>query len=188
MARLKNLTERGQETQRHLRDVLLQLILEKGYEAVTIKDITERAEVDRTTFYLHFQDKNDLFLKTQQWLVDDLIAQRHQRSGPFPGLVLVFEHIAQHSAQYQVFLQLEGGATLLHEHIVQNTRPILEQLFAEHGLKPEVEIDFLVHFLMGALRSTGRWWLQTGMSTSPAEMAQQFLQLALFGLQTFKKE
>lgn len=63
MARLNSLTERGKETQRLLGEILLKLITEKGYDKITVKDITDKANIDRTTFYLHFKDKDDLFLK-----------------------------------------------------------------------------------------------------------------------------
>ena len=66
MARLNSLTERGKETQRLLGEILLKLITEKGYDKITVKDITDKANIDRTTFYLHFKDKDDLFLKSQQ--------------------------------------------------------------------------------------------------------------------------
>lgn len=64
MARLNSLTERGKETQRLLGEILLKLITEKGYDKITVKDITDKANIDRTTFYLHFKDKDDLFLKS----------------------------------------------------------------------------------------------------------------------------
>ena len=130
MARLKNLTERGHETQRHLRDVLVQLVLEKGYEAISIKDITERAEVDRSTFYLHFSDKHDLFTKSYQQLVDDLFAHSQQSTGAFPGLTVLFEHMAQHADLYRVLLHMDISlphAQRLNEYITQNMLTVLEQ-------------------------------------------------------------
>ena len=62
MARLTNLSERGIETQRMLSDVLMQLLGETNYNKISVKDITVRAGIDRSTFYLHFKDKDDLFL------------------------------------------------------------------------------------------------------------------------------
>ena len=59
MARLTNLTKRGLVTQRELSEALIELSLAKGFPAVTIKDITDHLGVDRTTFYLHFKDKDE---------------------------------------------------------------------------------------------------------------------------------
>ncbi|MHB0896916.1 MAG: TetR/AcrR family transcriptional regulator, partial [Spirochaetales bacterium] len=88
MARLANLTDRGYETQRLLRDVFFSLIIEKGYERVSIKDITARANIDRTTFYLHFKDKDDLFEKCQRFIVDELMELRERSAGPYPGIAI----------------------------------------------------------------------------------------------------
>ena len=76
MARLTNLTDRGYETQRQLRDTLMALIIEKGYERVSIKDITEKAGIDRTTFYLHFKDKDALFENCRHEMINGLVARR----------------------------------------------------------------------------------------------------------------
>jgi AcrR family transcriptional regulator len=53
---------RVRKTRAALREALVELILEKGYSAVTVGDIADRADVGRTTFYAHFTDKDDLLL------------------------------------------------------------------------------------------------------------------------------
>lgn len=54
---------RVQRTRELLQQALIALIRERGYDAVTIQDIAERANVGRTTFYLHYTSKDDLFLQ-----------------------------------------------------------------------------------------------------------------------------
>src|SRR5690349_10072505 len=54
---------RIQRTRQLLLDALSTLILEKGYEAITVQDLIDRANLGRSTFYSHFQDKEDLLLK-----------------------------------------------------------------------------------------------------------------------------
>ncbi len=185
MARLKNLTERGQETQRQLTDVLMQLVLEKGYEQVTVKDITERAQIDRSTFYLHFSDKHDLLIKSQQQLIDDLVDRIQPDNAPLSGVAMTFEHMAQHVNQYRVLLQLEGNTVpsqLLHDYIVSAVKPIIEQRLLEGGANTSANIDLVANFITGALRSSARWWLQAGMPYTPEEMTNRFVQLATHGL------
>src|SRR5579862_5641603 len=137
MARLKNLTDRGQETQQQLTDVLMELALEKGFEAVTVKDITERAGIDRSTFYLHFKDKYELLVTSQQRLIDDLVARIQPGDLSTSGVAVAFAHMAEHVNQYRVLLQLEGVAIpshLLHEYIMQTVQPIIEQRLQENGV------------------------------------------------------
>jgi len=191
MARLKNLTERGQETQRQLMDVLMQLILEKGYEQVSVKDITERAGIDRSTFYLHFSDKREMLVKSQQQLVDDLVEQLKPDAPPLTGVAMTFEHMAQHVNHYRVLLQLEGSilsSQLLHDYIVRVVKPIIEQRLLEGGASSSADVDLIANFITGALRSTARWWLQSGMPYPPDEMTRRFIQLAVDGLASIRNE
>ena len=53
---------RVQKTRQLLKDALVELILEEGYEAVTINEILDRANVGRSTFYIHFENKHELLL------------------------------------------------------------------------------------------------------------------------------
>lgn len=61
---------RSQRTRQALGDALVELMMEKGYEAVSIKEIIERANVGRSTFYTHFTDKDDLFVSQLDRLID----------------------------------------------------------------------------------------------------------------------
>jgi AcrR family transcriptional regulator len=186
MSRLKNLTERGHETQRQLRDVLVELSLEKGYEQISVKDIVERAGIDRSTFYLHFKSKEELFNKSQEMLVDDLVARLPQNPVPFAGIAVTFEHMAQNTKIYQVLLELSGDnhyMQFLHDYVVQTVKPIIEQhLLKQVKGEPKIELDLLTNFLIGAFRSTARWWLKAGQPHSPAEMTEKFRQLAMRGM------
>ena len=69
------LDRRGRRTRRQLKEALFALILEKGYDAVTIEDITGRADLGRTTFYLHYRDKEELLLEAIDSIANDLIAR-----------------------------------------------------------------------------------------------------------------
>jgi AcrR family transcriptional regulator len=89
----------------------LSLVIEKGYARVSVNDITERAGIDRTTFYLHFKDKDDLFEKSERWIVDELIALRSRGSGPFPGVSPTCEHMARNSEKYLAIFRSENAAS-----------------------------------------------------------------------------
>src|SRR3954469_23951916 len=76
---------RVRRTRRLLREALLALVLEKGYEAVTVQDVLDRADVGRATFYAHFRDKDDLLISGADELRESLrlqmasfVAAQHQ--------------------------------------------------------------------------------------------------------------
>ena len=60
-------------TRQLLRDSLMSLILEKGYEAVTVQHITDQANLGRATFYLHYKDKEELLVISLESLFDELV-------------------------------------------------------------------------------------------------------------------
>jgi AcrR family transcriptional regulator len=189
MARLTNLTERGHETQRQLRDVLMGLIVEKGYERVSIVDITERAGIDRTTFYLHFKDKDDLFEKSRRGIIDELVELRSQGSGPFPGIALTFEHMARNADLYRALFRTDGMVekeATLQDYIAKSMLPILGPLLREKGIDRSIGTEPLARYLTGALCGLSRWWLESGAAQSPREMSDLFLALATRGLESLK--
>ena len=65
------------KTKKAIRDAFLALIEEKGFERISVKEITEKAMISRNTFYLHYSDKNDLFNK----ICDDLMRTLFLRAG-----------------------------------------------------------------------------------------------------------
>ena len=73
------LDRRVSRTRRQLRDALMALILERGYNMVTIEDITDRADLGRTTFYLHYRDKDELLIESLEAIAQDLKAQVEQQ-------------------------------------------------------------------------------------------------------------
>src|SRR5690554_5800380 len=75
MSKKKQLDPRIKRTLQLIRDALISLIHEKGFEHITVRNITERAEINRATFYHHFQDKHDLLKRmTDELMLDFLTA------------------------------------------------------------------------------------------------------------------
>jgi AcrR family transcriptional regulator len=163
----------------------MNLIIEKGYERVSIKDITERAGVDRTTFYLHFKDKHDLFERSKRFLVDELMELRERSGGPFPGITITFEHMAHNAEAYLAIWRSEGiasPANTFDEYIAKSMLPVLEPILRENGISDSSLSLPLAHYLAGALHSLSRWWLEAGMPKSSQEMTKLFIALATNGI------
>ena len=66
--RLRLTDRRVHRTRRLLHKALMSLILEKKYEFITVQEVLDRADVGRSTFYMHFQDKDDLLFSGFQYL------------------------------------------------------------------------------------------------------------------------
>src|SRR5258708_40339979 len=76
----KKLDPRVVRTRQMLHEALVACILEKGYDAVNIQDITDRAGLRRATFYLHYADKDALLLSVMQETLDALLQEMEARS------------------------------------------------------------------------------------------------------------
>src|SRR5512143_406333 len=113
----KKLDPRVVRTRQMLRDALVALIAEKGFDALTVQDIAERAKLNRATFYLHYHDKQDLLENSLRDAIDELMADIGASTdeqgqlvfeGPLRPIKTIFEHVAQHARFYRVMLSAEG--------------------------------------------------------------------------------
>lgn len=104
-------------TRQLLRDALVELIDEQGYEKITVQDITKRATLNRATFYLHFRDKLDLLYQSSMETLQQLVRCIHPNfeekkefdllpnyDQPHDTFMRLFEQIASNSKLYKVYL------------------------------------------------------------------------------------
>jgi len=88
---------RVRRTRKSLQDAFIELTIQNGFDAVTVADITQRAMVNRATFYRHFQDKYDLLEKYMEDLyllldLPDAVTSEAPDSPP-AGLIDMMEHL-----------------------------------------------------------------------------------------------
>ena len=196
----RKVDRRVSRTRRLLRDALFALILEKGFDAVTVEEITNRADLGRTTFYLHYRDKEDLLMESIGELVDDLIEQMSRlpveewrletgvkNMTPSPAILLPFQHVADNARLYRVILRGEGTYSVsrrLREIIVQATNEMLRVLLEKErlsALHPQVPMDVFLNFLAGSWIGLITWWLENEMPYPPEQMAMMFQKMILRG-------
>src|SRR6184192_3202097 len=98
---VKRATDRRvQRTRQLLQDALIAMMIEKGYEATTIQDIIDRANVGRATFYAHFADKETLLASRIEDLRAMLTRQQQQSPGSLAFTIAMLEHARSHVALY----------------------------------------------------------------------------------------
>src|SRR6266498_1323521 len=106
---MKNL--RLRRTQKLLREALIELIEERGFDALTIGEITQRAMVSRAAFYRNYQDKYDLVEQIFEEVMSTLLNAVTDRGPEHPPQVWVkfFEHIAEYERLYRALLGRKGS-------------------------------------------------------------------------------
>ena len=168
------------QTRQRLIQTTLQLVLEKGYDAISIQDITDRADLGRGTFYIHFKDKEDVVWAAFQDLFQALEQEAHQRldrSMPqveYYGLLNIFSHAEKNRDLYRVVFGRQGAATLtarvqdyLANVFLYDIRRAPHPKGVDFHLPEEVEAQILT----GMISRLIFWWLETANSYTSAQMA-----------------
>lgn len=170
-------------TRRALQHAFLRLIVEKGYDAVSIQDLCEAADVGRSTFYLHFTGKADLKrsgLEHLRHALEDHRRQRAHAAQPRTALDFsrpMFEHARDHLHIYRALAGSSGGGIAL-----DTIRGILTDQLKDDPLILAVpspdERALRLQFLLGAFMSVLAWWLDCGATMEAAEIDRLFRRAA----------
>lgn len=168
---------RVQRTRRLLRGALVELVKEKGYDAVTIQDITERANLGRTTFYLHYQSKEELLFDHHAQLADHFhisIFNRDQLMGdaPQPEMIAFLNLLANNRPMYLALRSAKESALLLrgiHDQIASNVHNSLKAIFPD--AEPQLPMDVLAAYIAGGHLSLIHWWMTTRTPYDAVQLA-----------------
>lgn len=181
---------RKQRTRRMLREALISLILERGYDALTIQDITERADLRRATFYLHYKDKDELLMTVLQETFDELIREIEpiMKGDVLAGktqvepFLVAFQHVGENSDLYRIILGGQGGAAIAQRIRAYLAAVVTRSLRDAPAHTLSLPADVIANYLAGAELSLISWWLESGQPYPAQEMAQMAHRLILRGV------
>jgi AcrR family transcriptional regulator len=180
---------RVRRTRRNLTDALIGLIVERGYQAITVQDILDRADVGRSTFYAHFRDKEALLLSCFDDLREDL---RRDLDAMTPGVrprdpaqpsIVLFAHAYRHRRIYQALFGRHGG-TVVHRHVHALVAAALRAHLARHlaAAGSPIPADAIAEFYTSGLLGVLAWWVDQGFPDGPAHVAQLYGTMANPGI------
>jgi AcrR family transcriptional regulator len=179
---------RIQKTQNLLHEALASLIREKPYDSIVVKEILDRANVGRSTFYMHFRDKDDLLVSGIHDMLGSVQATGVPTSGKGYERVIrfslpVFEHIHQHRRTVGAKMGSKGRA-ILHEHLQQ----VLAELIADDVRKylqgrrktaGQIPPELLVQYVASTFILVLNWWVENRSPLPPKEVNDLFRALIL---------
>jgi AcrR family transcriptional regulator len=185
---------RALRTRRALHGALMQMILERDYDEISVGDITDAADVGRSTFYAHFTDKDDL-LRSGLGHLRGMLFEEHMRATAgedHPALrTLRFSrfmtaHLKEQHQLYRALMRGRAGPI-----IIDKIRELLAELVRaelatrENASGGQVAApEIAVRFVVGAYMSVVTWWLDRGAREPPEEIDGAFRELVLGGLGT----
>ena len=180
---------RVRRTRANLTDAFIGLVLERGYDRVTVQDILDRADVGRSTFYSHFRDKESLLLSCFGGLRDDLgaalagMAATAATPDPRAPTLALFEHAYRNRRMYRALCGRSGGAIVqrhLHALVAGALRAHLQPHVAAAGSR--VPADAMAEFYTSALLGMLVWWVGQDFPHGPDHIASLYGQLAIPGI------
>ncbi|MDL1163474.1 TetR/AcrR family transcriptional regulator [Paenibacillus lautus] len=180
----EKLDRRKARTREQLRKALIEIMEEKGPDRVTVSDLTEKANINRSTFYLHYTDAVDLLSQVKGEVWEGLRSRMEKlnpyeylsyaaRSEPDPAMVNVIEYYAEHADFFRVILGPKGDpafAVQIKEFLqTQHISKILD-------LRPDlaetiVPKDFMIAYFAASNLSILLHWIESGMQQSPSSIA-----------------
>jgi len=183
-----HLDPRVVRTHKLLREALVGLIAERGYDAITVRDIAERATLNRATFYLHFRDKEDLLNRGFEEIWAELSPENPFPQAPHGQLSLDatrdkvrtdFEHLAKYAAVYRAMIGKDGVGSFvrrMQEHVQQTIAHRLQPLVARRRAS-DPPLEIVLRFVASAYVGLMRWWVENDMPLTADEMADKIVQL-----------
>jgi AcrR family transcriptional regulator len=181
---------RVKRMQKLLREAVIELIEDRGFEALTIGEITERAMVSRAAFYRNYQDKYDLVEQIFEEAMSTLLGAVSDLGQEHPAEIWVtfFEHIAEYERLYRALLGRKGSPWF-----VRKMREALSGLVKERGHFPHgsdgnsgiahtFSDEFVPDLVSTLFVEAITWWLEHGRPYTPKEIATRssLLAAALF--------
>ncbi len=182
------LDRRIESTRNRLGNALVALIEKKPIEEVTVRQVLHHAGVGRSTFYVHYRDKDDLFLSVMEQGLEmwsTMLSRRQEKSNRVAPVAEFFAHVASAKRLYRALVdsgRIEAFFELAQGYFARGIEQRIRQCAGLRSPQPH-ELTACSNAFAGALLSLLRWWLDRGAQESPRAMDELFHRMVWTGLQ-----
>lgn len=185
---------RAIRTKKMIKISLSELIEEKGFNNISITDLTTRADINRGTFYLHYADKYDLLEKIENEIIQEIQEQTKDidniniksiddSNEPLPFVIKLFEYFEENSSLIKAILGPKGDPLLQSKlkkvmEVNYFEKKLVKAFKQENMMIPE---EYFVSYIISAHLGVVQQWLESGMNKSPKEMALILFKMSMHG-------
>src|SRR5262245_19250311 len=179
---------RIQKTQRLLHEALFSLIHEKDYDAIVVKEILDRANVGRSTFYTHFRDKDALLVSGMQDMLRSVQSAGRPSSATRYEKILwfslpIFEHISHHQLAGEARIGTKGRA-VIHEHLQKVLTELIADDVKQHFQSrrktvAQIPSAVVVQYVASTFILVLNWWVENNSPLHPKGVNDLFRALVL---------
>ena len=166
---MKKLDRRVLRTRQSLSDAMIALALEFGYEAITIKMLTQHAEIGYATFFRHFKSKDDLLLHVLQSGLMEMMDLIKPEMTPYEEALIAYKHIRKNPGEFSLFANLPRD----HKVIVIVFKAISDSIKTRYVSRDEgfIPHEVAINHLVTSVIELIRWWVEHDMKYSIEQMA-----------------
>jgi AcrR family transcriptional regulator len=182
---------RKRRTKKLLMKSLTSLMREKKINKITVTELTELADINRSTFYLNYKDIHDMIEQIETEMFDEFNQQLEKlyicdpsRENTLSFFMFVFEFVKDNADICKVLLGQDGDYTFLNKFkvaIMESQPPIVHKLDKTCS---RYFMPFAVAGCIGAIQQ----WLQDDMETSPRDISEFIISLITNGLKYYNIE
>lgn len=191
---------RAARTRRLIRNALSELIEEKGYNNISITDLTARADINRGTFYLHYTDKYDLLEQVENEVIQELheavksagyvsvqsmeyLSRLDPSEMAMPFMIKIFGYLKENSKFFKAILGPKGDPKF-HIKLKKLIETNLFEKNADNAFNKDtilVPMEYFISYVLSAHLGVIQQWLNSGMDKSPEEMTLILSKMFLLG-------
>ncbi|TGB01409.1 TetR/AcrR family transcriptional regulator [Halobacillus salinus] len=186
----QKLDRRKKYTRKVLKDSLITLLANKSLSSITVKEICELADINRSTFYTHYTDHYDLLHKIEDEITEDMNRYLHsydyeKEEESLQMTEKILEYITENRLMFQTLLNHQSAPTFekrlmdLTRNFMINTWPRANELRTE-------ESKYLSSFVISGAIHVIKEWIAQDLKESPREMAEMINQFINNGLSYFE--
>lgn len=173
----ENVDRRVKKTKRQLRLALMELMCEKPQKHISVRELAERADINRGTFYIHYKDVSDLLQQLEDEMADRLsemccLHARNTEIDSYPFLTDLYGFMLDNADICKVLLGIDGDIAyrqricgILHDDFLYD---FLSRFYPENRQK----LEYFCAFIVSGNLNLALTWLNEGAKESPEEMAQ----------------
>lgn len=174
------LDRRVVRTRRLLKEALLELVKNKDYEKITIRDVTDQADIGYATFFRHYDGVDDLMLTIFSEIIDDLesLPEKHEQDYFKQEGIQLFEHVLENHWLYQAVLSSHTFSRRLRAHVGEMMLSHLQNHQADLAA-PTFPYELAAIHMVSSLLGLIEWWLESGQPVGVATMAEIYERLVV---------
>lgn len=163
------------KSQAAIKKAVIELMAEKNFDDITIRDISEKADVNRGTIYLHYMDKYDLLDKIIEEHINNLRDLCHSASEMSfqEGNYVWFEYFAENHVFFSTMLNTKSAAYFRKHFLDLVVQEYKVEVNVAEGVNQGLNEDVILQFFGAAVVGAVEWWFKNGMTIPPRVMAEQ---------------